>query len=202
MNAKDRRTQQKDALKATILAAARDMFLRDEAGRISMRRLAEKIDYSIGTIYLHYPSKDALLNALVEESFAKLSQALRKTRRQDPVETLRAGLKAYVRFGLRYPNHYRFAFMRRPKPGPYQTHDAFEYLRECVRRCIEAGRFRQVDAETATEMAKLFLELIVAPSFSQEALAILTSFRPDIIITDLAMKPLNGIDFVRLLRQS
>jgi len=34
----------------------------------------------------------------------------------------------------------------------------------------------------------------------KEALAILTSFRPDIIITDLAMKPLNGIDFVRLLR--
>jgi AcrR family transcriptional regulator len=152
MNAKDRRTQQKDALKATILAAARDMFLRDEAGRISMRRLAEKIDYSIGAIYLHFPSKDALLNALVEESFAKLSQALRKTRRKDPVETLRAGLKAYVRFGLRYPNHYRFAFMRRPKPGPYQTHDAFEYLRECVRRCIEAGRFRQVDAETSAQL--------------------------------------------------
>ena len=34
----------------------------------------------------------------------------------------------------------------------------------------------------------------------KEALAILVNFRPDIIITDLAMKPLNGIDFVRLLR--
>ena len=34
----------------------------------------------------------------------------------------------------------------------------------------------------------------------QEALDILVNSRPDIIITDLAMKPLNGIDFVRLLR--
>lgn len=34
----------------------------------------------------------------------------------------------------------------------------------------------------------------------KEALSILTTTRPDIIITDLAMKPLNGIDFVRLLR--
>jgi AcrR family transcriptional regulator len=152
MNAKDRRTRQKEELKGLILAAARDIFLRDEDGRISMRQLAEKIDYSPGTIYLHFPSKDALLNALVEESFAKLSQALRKTRREDPVETLHLGLKAYVHFGLRHPNHYRFAFMRRPKPGPYRPHDAFGYLRDCVRRCVEAGRFRDVDAETSAQM--------------------------------------------------
>jgi AcrR family transcriptional regulator len=152
MNAKDRRTRQREELKGLILDAARDIFLRDGDGRISMRQLAGKIDYSPGTIYLHFPSKDALLSALVEESFAKLSQALRKTRRDDPVETLRLGLKAYVHFGLRHPNHYRFAFMRQPKPGPYRTHDAFEYLRECVRRCIEAGRFRGVDAETSAQL--------------------------------------------------
>lgn len=34
----------------------------------------------------------------------------------------------------------------------------------------------------------------------REALEILANARPDIIVTDLAMKPLNGIDFVRLLR--
>jgi len=34
----------------------------------------------------------------------------------------------------------------------------------------------------------------------KEALAILVDSRPDIIITDLAMQPLNGLDFVRLLR--
>lgn len=152
MNAKDRRAQQKAELKGMILAAARDIFLRDGEDRISMRQLAEKVEYSPGTIYLHFRSKEALLNALVEESFAKLSRALRKARLEDPVETLHLGLKAYVRFGLRHPNHYHFAFMRPPKPGPYRTHDAFEYLRECVRRCIEAGHFRDVDVETAAQV--------------------------------------------------
>lgn len=33
---------------------------------------------------------------------------------------------------------------------------------------------REIDAETASEMAKIFLEVIVAPSFSKEALEILT----------------------------
>lgn len=152
MNAKDRRARQKAELRDTILAAARDIFIRDGEGRISMRQLAEKIEYSSGTIYLHFPSKEALLNALVEESFAKLARALRKTRLDDPLETLHVGLKAYVNFGLRHPNHYHFAFMRPPKPGPYRTHDAFQYLRECVRRCVEAGHFRHVDVETAAQV--------------------------------------------------
>ncbi len=152
MNAKDRRAQQKAELKGIILAAARDIFLRDGEDRISMRQLAEKIEYSPGTIYLHFRSKEALLNALVEESFAKLSRALQRTRREDPLETLHLGLKAYVHFGLRHLNDYHFAFMRPPKPGPYRTHDAFEYLRECVRRCVEAGLFRNVDVETAAQV--------------------------------------------------
>jgi AcrR family transcriptional regulator len=151
MNAKDRRARQKAELKGMILAAARDIFLRHGEDRISMRQLAGRIEYSPGTIYLHFPSKEALLSALVEESFAKLSGVLRKTRREDPLESLRLGLKAYVHFGLRHPNHYHFAFMRPPKPGPYRTHDAFEYLRECVRRCVEAGCFREVDVETSAQ---------------------------------------------------
>jgi len=170
MNAKDRRAQHKAELRDTILAAARDIFIRDDEGRISMRQLAEKIEYSPGTIYLHFRSKEALLNALVEESFAKLSNALRKTRRVDPLETLHLGLKAYVIFGLRHPNHYHFAFMRTLAPRPYRPHDAFEYLRECVRRCIEAGRFRNVDEETAAQVLwagvhGLTALLIARPSF-------------------------------------
>jgi AcrR family transcriptional regulator len=170
MNATDRRARQNAEMKGLILGAAREMFVRDGTGRISMRRLAEKIGYSPGTIYLYFPGKEALLNALVAESFDKLSQTLRKTRRDDPVETLSLGLKAYVHFGLRHPNHYQFAFMLPPQPGPYRPHDAFEYLRECVRRCVHAGRFRKADIETTAQILwadvhGLTSLLIVRPSF-------------------------------------
>ena len=135
-----------------ILDAAREVFVREGHDQLSMRKLADKIEYSPGTIYLHFSSKEDLLNALVEESFTKLAEALRKTSRQDPVENLRLGLRAYVDFGLRNPNHYHFAFgVRPPQSGPYRPHDAFEYLRQCVRRCLAGGRFRQVEAETAAQ---------------------------------------------------
>ena len=59
-----------------------------------------------------------------------------------------------------------------------------ETLVEAYRRAYEADPVsifggivaanREIDAATATEMAKIFLEVIVAPSFSKEALEILT----------------------------
>jgi AcrR family transcriptional regulator len=154
MSATTRRARQRAELKAMILDAARQVFIHDGYEQVSMRKLAEKIEYSPGTIYLHFKSKDELLASLVEESFVKLRAALEKARRDDAVETLRAGLHAYVDFGLRYPNHYHFAFMLRPRTvssSTYKPHRAFAFLREVVRRCVECGRFRKVDVETAAQ---------------------------------------------------
>jgi len=154
MSATSRRVQQRAELKAMILDAARHVFIHDGYEQVSMRRLAEKIEYSPGTIYLHFRSKDELLASLVEESFAKLRDALERARREDAVETLRAGLHAYVDFGLRHPNHYHFAFMLRPRTArsnTYRPHGAFRFLREAVRCCVECGRFRKVDVETAAQ---------------------------------------------------
>jgi hypothetical protein len=64
-----------------------------------------------------------------------------------------AGLRAYVEFGLRNPNDYRFAFMLRPPVAkrPYKVHGAFEALRSKVRQCVEASRFRAIDVETTAQ---------------------------------------------------
>ena len=155
MGASARRAAQRDELKAMILDAARDVLMRDGYEQMSMRGLAEKIDYSAGTIYLHFRSKEELLNSLVEESFGRLHAALERARRENPVDTLRAGLRAYVEFGLQYPNHYHFAFMLRPRTARAATsrpHRAFEFLRDVVRCCVECGHFRRVDVETAAQV--------------------------------------------------
>jgi AcrR family transcriptional regulator len=137
-----------------ILSAAGKVFAHEGYDRVSMRKLAKAIEYSPGTIYLHFRSKESLLNSLVEDSFSKLSSALERTfREDDPVETLRLGLRAYVEFGLRHPNHYHFAFMMKPpSAGRYRPHPAFEYLLQTVRRCIASGRFRQIDADAAAQL--------------------------------------------------
>jgi AcrR family transcriptional regulator len=158
MNATSRRRKHKDELRRVILDAAREIFVRQGYESFSMRKLAEKIEYSPGSVYLHFKSKEALFECLVEESFARLLKTLMGLRNgqewQDPVEELKKGLRAYVEFGLRNPNDYRFAFMLRPpmEKRPYKVHGAFEALRFIVRRCVEEKRLRAVDVETTSQV--------------------------------------------------
>jgi AcrR family transcriptional regulator len=157
MNAILHRRKHKEELRRIILDAAREIFVRDGYESFSMRKLAKKIEYSPGSVYLHFKSKEDLFECLVEESFERLLKTLiglgNGHERQDPVDELRKGLWAYVNFGLHNPNDYRFAFMLRPpmKKRPYQVHRAFEALRNMVRRCVEKKRFRAVEVETTSQ---------------------------------------------------
>ena len=73
---------------------------------------------------------------------------------QDPVERVRAGLHAYIRFGLEHPAHYRVLFMQRPIIGPLEWEklrheEGVSGIEGLVSRCqaaIDSGRFRHDDA--------------------------------------------------------
>jgi len=121
-----------------------------------MRKLADSIGYSVGTIYLHFKDKQDLLHEVVEESFAQLLLALRQVPEGDPeIEVTRRKLRVYVDFGLSNPGHYRFVFMMPAPTGDRAPgavpHEAFEVLREAVRECIESGAFRASDVETTSQ---------------------------------------------------
>jgi len=157
MSALSRRRKHKEELRRLILDAAREIFVRQGYESFSMRKLAEKIEYSPGSVYLHFNNKEELFECLVDESFARLLKTLMGLQNgaewQDPVEELKKGLRAYVEFGLRNPSDYRFAFMLRPPvvKRPYKVHEAFESLRDMVGRCVEEKRFRAVDVETTSQ---------------------------------------------------
>ena len=158
MVATSRRELYKEELRTAILQAARELFVQEGFEGFSMRKLAGKIEYSPGNIYLYFKNKDDLFQCLVDESFARLQEslvALHDSRPVwDPVDLLKQGLRLYVEFGLKNPNDYRFAFILGPAEDtrPYRVHPAFEGLRARVRRCVEAGRFRSVDIETTSQV--------------------------------------------------
>ena len=157
MTATSRRQKHKEELRRAILDAAREIFVAGGYENFSMRKLAERIEYSPGSIYLHFKNKEELFDSLVEESFARLLKTLTDmqngSEEQNPAKELKKGLRAYVDFGLRNPNDYRFAFMLRPpvEKRPYKVHRAFEALRYMVRRCVEEKWFRTVDVETTAQ---------------------------------------------------
>jgi AcrR family transcriptional regulator len=76
MGVKDRRARQKQLLRQQILDAARELLVEEGYDQLSMRKVAERIDYSPTAIYLHFKDKQELVFSLCEESFAKLVREL------------------------------------------------------------------------------------------------------------------------------
>src|SRR5271156_2551270 len=113
MGVKERKARQKKFLRQEILDAASELFVREGFENVSMRRIADKIEYSPTTIYLYFKDKAELLESVCHETFGRLSQRLAKIMDQpgDPVERLKRGLVAYIEFGIENPHHYRATFM-------------------------------------------------------------------------------------------
>jgi AcrR family transcriptional regulator len=159
MGIKERRKREKEDLRQEILDAARQLFLKNGFDNVSMRQIAEKIEYSPTTIYLYFADKSELFSSLCEETFAKLEAELSTIAKanSDPALGLRKGARAYIRFGLRFPFHYQLVFMtshphdkgdRRegsfPRTGTAGDR-SFRYLLEVISQGIEQGKFRKSD---------------------------------------------------------
>ncbi len=163
MGVKERRERQKENLRQEILDAARKLFVEEGYDNVTMRRVAEQIEYSPTTIYLHFKDKADLCFSLCQETFAKLAGQFEALGHEftNPVSSLKKGLRTYIQFGLDHPNHYLATFVIPYRQGDaqererYLSHDsmgmrAFGYLRMIVAECIRQGMFRSVDVEAAS----------------------------------------------------
>ncbi len=95
-----------------ILAAARELFAGDPP-EVQMDDLARRAGVGVGTVYRHFPDKEALMGELVRERFELFNAQLRAAladRDAEPGEALVAALKANVA-GLADDAATRFAFM-------------------------------------------------------------------------------------------
>ncbi len=162
MGITERREREKENLRQEILDAAREIFVAEGYEALSMRKVAEKIEYSPTTIYLYFKDKTELLREVCEEAFTRLGDAVRDAKETggSPLEVLRKGLYAYIDFGLSHPHHYEVAFVsptdKVMKPNDYQYEGsagqrAFEMLSVSVADCIAAGSIRSGDVATTAQ---------------------------------------------------
>jgi AcrR family transcriptional regulator len=137
-------------LREEILAAAERLLLEtgDESA-VSIRAVADAVGVTAPSIYLHFADKSELVFAVCESHFARFEEAARTAVEgvDDPLERIYVRGRAYVRFGLDNPEHYRIMFMLRPASTPDRFVDervvmasaAFDGLVEDVRTCMERG---------------------------------------------------------------
>lgn len=152
MGVKERREREREEIRGKILDAARELFVNEGYEAVSMRKIAEKIEYSPTAIYFHFKDKEAVMRELCDADFLALAQQFGEIGKiADPIERLRATGLAYADFALNYPNHYRLMFMTpHPPHDPEKSavrkgnpeEDAYAFLKSTIEEGIAQGRFR------------------------------------------------------------
>ena len=145
-----------DQLRVDVVAAANSLWAATgEVDKVSVRAVADAVGVTTPSIYLHFGSKDTLLEAVAVEVLAALDSAMATALadHDDPVEALCGCAMAYVEFALEHPSQYRFAMMVRTRPS--ETLDrivggsALKHFEAGVVACIHAGAFPCQDPRPA-----------------------------------------------------
>jgi AcrR family transcriptional regulator len=142
-------------LRTEILDAATTLL--EETGTeqaITLRAIARGIGISAPSIYAHFPDRDAIVSAIVDDGFRELSATIQRAvdLETDAVRQLRAGCAAYLSFAAERPHRYRVVFecsdvvdADLSKPLPQVRADAFGLLVAAVQRCVDAGASASTD---------------------------------------------------------
>ena len=154
MGAKERRERERFDARNRILAAAREMFEKKGYEAVTMRAIADRIEYTPTALYHHFRSKHDLLTELCAAEFAQLGRKFLKTAKPTgPIERLRVAAETYLKFAEKHPSQYRFLFMTVLPPFTeegFRTHhqfddpeqDAYAYLRQTCADAIAEGLLR------------------------------------------------------------
>jgi AcrR family transcriptional regulator len=150
-----RRARERQLLRSRILDAARELFAAEGYDAVTIRRVAEKIEYTPPVIYQHFADKATLIREICLEDWRDFAGTFHELGAiDDPLARLARMGELYVDFALAHPNQYRLMFMT---PPPADTPvdklaldpeargnpdlDAYAALRSHVDAAFRAGRF-------------------------------------------------------------
>jgi len=154
----ERKQREKEKMQEQILKAAMQLFISEGIENVTIRMIAEKIEYSPATIYLYFKDKGEILHALHTQGFEKLyALQCRLDNEKNPLVKLQKMGKLYMKFALENPDHYDLMFIARgvgEKISEKKEWDvgnrSFQYLMDNVKECIEHGYLVKADLFAAT----------------------------------------------------
>jgi AcrR family transcriptional regulator len=153
MGIKERQERDREAVRRSILDAARDLFVTEGYQNVSIRKVAERIEYSPAAIYGYFQNKDDIFFALAEEGFRLLGDPGAEPHRRHlqtlaPVERVHAAFWRLYEFSREHPQYFALMFVDRSVPRISREYERFAFARELkvhivedIQACIDAGQF-------------------------------------------------------------
>ena len=146
--------RRKARTRAALVAAARDLLTsRDPAG-VSIQEITDAADVGFGSFYNHFPSKQELFDAAVDEVIEEHGAMLEKitAAMEDPAEVFAASVRITARFPKTHPQLARIM----DRTGPqYLTSPSglAPRARRDLQRAKDAGRLAVGDPDVAIACA-------------------------------------------------
>src|SRR5258705_4554344 len=112
MSIAERRLRQKDEVRSSILSTAWQMVKDEGWQSLSIRKIADAIEYSVPVIYDHFENKEAILMEFAKDGFRMLSKKIQsaKGKHDDPAEQLKTVASAYWNFAFKNKEYYQLMY--------------------------------------------------------------------------------------------
>ena len=142
MGIKERQIRDREAVRRAILDAARELFVVEGFQNVSIRKIAERIEYSPAAIYGYFASKDDIFFALAEEGFRLLGDPGTpphdsQLRTLPPLARVRAVFWRLYEFSREQPQYFALMFVDRSVPRISREYERFAFAREMKRHIVE-----------------------------------------------------------------
>ncbi|MDI9257969.1 TetR/AcrR family transcriptional regulator [Flavobacterium sedimenticola] len=152
MSTADRKARDKENLKALILQGAKKLFLEKGIEQTTIRNIADEIDYSVGTVYVYFKDKNAILHDIHTIGFQELGGSFTELFTiEDPMDRLRKMGIFYMKFAIENSEMYDLMFNVKA-PMEFIEHSekeewnegvgTFNALKNTVAQCMEKGHFK------------------------------------------------------------
>ena len=165
MGIRERQERDRESVRRAILDAARELFVAEGFQNVSIRKVAERIEYSPAAIYGYFPSKDDIFFALAEEGFRLLGDPGAEGERArhaalPPLERVRGVFWHLYEFSREQPQYFALMFLDRSVPRISREYERFAFAREMkqhiveeIQACIEGGHLpANLDPAVATRV--------------------------------------------------
>lgn len=173
MSAKDRRERESSNLRQAIVKAAWDIAADEGWQAVTVRKVADKVEYSPSALYEYFSSKEAILLELMREGFRLLAEGMRAVpQNNDPVERLVAVANSYWDFAFRHPELYQVmhglgGVTFGTADTPQEAKDGFIALRDAVQAVFPNDRASGRDLHDEVDMFWAMLHGLVSLTMAQ-----------------------------------
>jgi AcrR family transcriptional regulator len=185
-------------VRGAILDAAERVFAQEGEAGLSIRRIADEIDYSPAAIYKYFNSKDDLVDELKETFFGRVLQRVHEiVDRNEPfLSRARKCVRGYIELAIEKPHHYVAAFSGvhlisdLPEQGYEDTNKrrAFDVLSGMMAEGIDAGYLRE-DLDPTDAAKSLWA--------SMHGLSMMIAHAPEFPLFKGMPQNLDQVDFIR-----